>query len=157
MLFRSHRGGLGSERVLEVRAPEITVSALYDRMVSAPWGLFGGGTAATSSLLVKLAGTEEFKTFREAYGTASNSRIANIKLRRGDRVMLRSPGGGGFGRPVERPSDAVLQDVLDGFISVGAARDHYGVEIENSNGEIVLNEIKTAELRAQSATDGKIR
>ncbi|MDP6183815.1 MAG: hydantoinase B/oxoprolinase family protein [Gammaproteobacteria bacterium] len=152
-----HRGGLGSERVLEVRAPEITVSALYDRMVSAPWGLFGGGTAATSSLLVKLAGTEEFKTFREAYGTASNSRIANIKLRRGDRVMLRSPGGGGFGRPVERPSDAVLQDVLDGFISVGAARDHYGVEIENSNGEIVLNEIKTAELRAQSATDGKIR
>ncbi len=152
-----HRGGLGSERVLEVRAPEITVSALYDRMVSAPWGLFGGGPAATSSLLVKLAGTEEFKTFCEAYGTASNSRIANIKLRRGDRVMLRSPGGGGFGRPVERPSDAVLQDVLDGFISVGAARDHYGVEIENSNGEIVLNEIKTAELRAQSATDGKIR
>ena len=38
-----HRGGLGSERVLEVRAPEITVSALYDRMTSKPWGLFGEG------------------------------------------------------------------------------------------------------------------
>ena len=78
-----HRGGLGSERVLEVRAPEITVSALYDRMTSRPWGLFGGEGADMSRLLVKKAGEDEFVTFREAYGTASNSRVANIKLKAG--------------------------------------------------------------------------
>ena len=151
----SHRGGLGCERIMEVRAPEITVSALFDRMVSAPWGLFGGESAATSSLLVQRAGTEEFKTFREAYGTASNSRIANIKLTRGDRVMLCSPGGGGFGPPTERPKESVLEDVLDGYITVGAARDSYGVQIENAGGSFVINEDKTAALRAASSVQGK--
>ena len=140
---------------MEVRAPEITVSALFDRMVSAPWGLFGGESAATSSLLVQRAGTEEFKTFREAYGTASNSRIANIKLTRGDRVMLCSPGGGGFGPPTERPKESVLEDVLDGYITVGAARDSYGVEIENAGGSFVINEDKTAALRAASSVQSK--
>ena len=52
----AQRGGLGSERILEVRAPEITVSALFDRMVSGAWGLFGGEDGQQSALLVKRAG-----------------------------------------------------------------------------------------------------
>ena len=129
-----HRGGLGSERVLEVRAPEITVSALYDRMTSKPWGLFGGGGADMSRLLVKNAGSEDFVTFREAYGTASNSRVANIKLKAGDQVMLCSPGGGGYGPPVEREPESVLEDVAEGYISKNEALESYGVAVESGNG-----------------------
>lgn len=129
-----HRGGLGSERVLEVRAPEITVSALYDRMTSKPWGLFGGGGADTSRLLVKKAGSEDFVTFREAYGTVSNSRVANIKLKAGDQVMLCSPGGGGYGPPAEREPESVLEDVAEGYVSDGEALASYGVAIDSENG-----------------------
>ncbi len=142
-----YRGGLGSERVLEVTAPEITVSALYDRMVSGPWGIFGGGGATTSALLAKLSGETQFRTFREVFGTKSNSRVANIKLKRGDQVILRSPGGGGFGPPEERPPESVLEDAQDGFISVEAARDYYKVAVDESNGQLAINEPATADLR----------
>ncbi len=142
-----HRGGLGSERVLEVRAPEITVSALYDRMTSKPWGLFGGGGADTSRLLVKKAGSEDFVTFREAYGTASNSRVANIKLKAGDQVMLCSPGGGGYGPPAEREPESVLEDVAEGYVSDNQALASYGVAIDSENGASRVDWGATGRLR----------
>ena len=141
------RGGLGSERVLEIRAPEITVSALYDRMTSAPWGLFGGRDAGPSRLLVKRAGASRFVTFSEAFGTVSDSRVANIILTRGDQVMLCSPGGGGYGLPNEREPELVLRDVDDGFISADAAAGAYSVAIDRENGGFVINSEKTAALR----------
>ena len=142
-----HRGGLGSERVLEVRAPEITVSALFDRMVKKPWGIFGGAGGETAQLLVKRAGSESFATFRDAFGVASNSRVANIALQRGDQVMLRTPGGGGYGVPHDRDPELVLRDVEEGFVSPRAARDDYGVAIESSDGVHRIDEDETKTLR----------
>jgi N-methylhydantoinase B/oxoprolinase/acetone carboxylase alpha subunit len=142
-----HRGGLGSERILEVRAPEITVSALFDRMTSKPWGLFGGNGAETSRLLVKKAGEEDFVAFREAFGTPSNSRVANIKLQAGDQVMLCSPGGGGFGPPVERQPESVLQDVQEGFVSDEEALATYAVAIDVENGAQQVDWKETERLR----------
>src|SRR5439155_27001498 len=37
------RGGLGGERILTVTVPEVTVSALLNRMKTEPWGVLGGG------------------------------------------------------------------------------------------------------------------
>ena len=45
----------------------------------------------------------------------------------GDVVSYYSPSGGGYGDPMERDPDKVLDDVLDGFITVDHARDDYGV------------------------------
>ena len=45
-----HRGGFGSVRVLEARAPEITVSSFMDRHESQAWGLFGGQAGAPGAL-----------------------------------------------------------------------------------------------------------
>ena len=39
------------------------------------------------------------------------------------------PGGGGYGLPSERPVAAVLADVVEGYVSVAAAREVYGVEV----------------------------
>jgi N-methylhydantoinase B len=50
-------------------------------------------------------------------------------LRRGDILLLETGGGGGHGDPLERPARQVLQDVLDGFVSIDAARRDYGVVI----------------------------
>ena len=83
---------------------------------------------------MKKAGSEDFVTFREAYGTASNSRVANIKLKAGDQVMLCSPGGGGYGPPAEREPESVLEDVAEGYVSDDEALASYAVAIDSENG-----------------------
>ena len=149
----AQRGGLGSDRILEVRAPSITVSALFDRMVSRPWGLYGGHTGDSSRLLVRKAGTAAFMTFGEAFGTTSNSRIANIELGEGDEVLIGSPGGGGYGAPERRDPEHALRDVREGFISVDAAREAYRVSIDEVNGRFVVDDEGTAALRQDSAQE----
>ena len=51
-------------------------------------------------------------------------------LREGDEVLLDSPGGGGWGDARERAPERVLEDVLDGKVSVEAAFERYGVRVE---------------------------
>jgi N-methylhydantoinase B/oxoprolinase/acetone carboxylase alpha subunit len=99
-------------------------------------------------LLVKEAGEARFVTFREAYGTPSNSRVANIKLKLGDQVMLRSPGGGGFGPPAERQPESVLQDVQEGFVSNEQALATYAVAIDGENGAQQVDWDETERRRA---------
>ena len=149
-----HRGGLGSDRELEVRAPEITVSALFDRMITRPWGIFGGAGGDNSELLVKLAGNDEFVRFREAYGVPSNSRVSNIKLHRGDRVLLRTSGGGGFGHAHERDPALVLRDVNEDFVSIEGARNDYFVVIEPEGSGFKINLDATADLRSRVPEPG---
>ncbi|WP_129116265.1 hydantoinase B/oxoprolinase family protein [Halegenticoccus tardaugens] len=128
-----YRGGLGIERVIESWAPQITVSALFDRMKNAPWGLQGGEEGAKSSMEVMKADSDEWKTFVEAFGTDSPSKFADVKISKGDKVRIRSPGGGGYGDPADRDGDLVREDVEEGFVSVEAAEQDYGMTIEKSD------------------------
>ncbi len=150
-----HRGGLSTERIMEVRTDDITVSAVFNGMVKRPRGIFGAGGGATSELTVKRAGTDEFLTFRDAFGTRSNSRFANIKLTHGDQVRIRTPGGGGFGFPWEREVDLVVRDVEEQFVSLAAARSAYGVAISEHGDDLIVDEATTAELRSAMAAAGK--
>jgi N-methylhydantoinase B len=81
------------------------------------------------AFLVKRSGEPEFVTFVEAFGVTSPTKFSNVRLRQGDTVMLRSPSGGGYGPPWERPVGRVLADVANGFISVERARLDYGVAV----------------------------
>ena len=54
------------------------------------------------------------------------------------RVRLDLPGGGGVGAPEQRDPKAVLADVVDGYVSVDAARSIYGVTIRQTHGGRVL-------------------
>jgi len=123
------RGGLGGERILTVTAPKMTVSALFNRMTVSPWGLFGGGEGARSGIYVKRAGEPEFRTFQEAFGTASPSKFSGLTLRQGDQVRIVFPGGGGYGDARRRDPAAVRRDVAVGFVSPEAAREVYGFEV----------------------------
>jgi N-methylhydantoinase B len=124
-----YRGGLGIERIIEARAPQITVSALFDRMKNAPWGLKGGKEGGKSSITVERSDDDEFRTFVEAFGTDSPSKFADVKITEGDRVRIQSPGGGGYGAPEDRSSVMVQEDVEEGFVSLVAARKQYGIDI----------------------------
>tara|TARA_B100001123_G_scaffold445633_1_gene597737 strand:+ start:899 stop:2911 length:2013 start_codon:yes stop_codon:yes gene_type:complete len=142
------RGGLGTERLLEVLSDEITISALYDRMVTGPWGLFDGKPGGTSELLIKKAGTDEYVTFRKAFGTLSNSRVANVIVRRGDMLILRSSGGGGYGHPFHRDLEAVMHDVVEGYVSLEQADEAYGVIFETHGESLTLDVAKTEDRRS---------
>lgn len=63
-----------------------------------------------------------------------------------EQFLFESTGGGGWGKPVDRPVAAVLDDVLDEYISVQAAREQYGVVIDPAT--MTVNAAETATLRA---------
>jgi N-methylhydantoinase B len=123
------RGGLGITRVMTVDADEIVCSALFDRAKNAPWGLFGGEAGQRSRLMVRLAGNEEWLSFADAFGTKSESKFSNVRLHRGDTILLRTPSGGGYGPPRGRDPEAVAHDVREGFVHPTAALDVYGVAV----------------------------
>jgi N-methylhydantoinase B/oxoprolinase/acetone carboxylase alpha subunit len=122
------RGGLGGERIFTVTVPEVTVSALLNRMKTEPWGVLGGGEGAVGGLWVRRAGTAEWRTFVEEFGTMSPSKFSGVTLRDGDQVRILMPGGGGYGDPRLRDPESVRRDVAEGFVSPDAARAVYGLE-----------------------------
>jgi len=125
----AHRGGLGTQRVFEVEEDtEVTVNALLDRTKPGfgAWGLADGKSGELAAILVKRKGESEFRTFTEVFGTASASKFTNIRLQSGDQVVLRSPGGGGYGDPAERSEELVREDIAQGFVSEERARSAYG-------------------------------
>ena len=130
-----NRGGLGMERILTIDADEITVSALFNRMLVDPFGLHGGRPGRNSGIYVRPAGVGEWRTFSEVFGTMSPSKFSNVVLRRGDQVKLVAPGGGGLGDPLDREPERVLADVAEGLVTPAAAGDSYGVEVARTNGE----------------------
>jgi N-methylhydantoinase B/oxoprolinase/acetone carboxylase alpha subunit len=124
-----NRGGLGIERIFTIQCPEVTVSALFNRMLVQPFGLHGGKPGQSSGIYVRRAGDPEWRTFQEVFGTASPSKFSGIVLRQGDQVKIIAPGGGGWGSPLEREPERVLQDVTEGFVTPKAALRDYGLQI----------------------------
>ena len=122
------RGGLGGERIFTVTVPEVTVSALLNRMKTEPWGVLGGGNGAVGGLWVRRAGQDDWSTFVEEFGTMSPSKFSGVTLREGDQVKILMPGGGGYGDPVARDRERVRRDVEEGFVSAEAAARDYGLD-----------------------------
>ncbi|HEX9245936.1 MAG TPA: hydantoinase B/oxoprolinase family protein [bacterium] len=145
----TYRGGLGTQRIIEVLPPaEITISAVFERMRVSPWGLFEGGHANNSAILVKKRGDPTFRTFKEVYHTVSPAKFVNCVVSPGDQILLQAPGGGGYGHPYKRPVELVVRDVNQRFISPEAGRVLYGVSVRRTNGHYELDAEGTAALRA---------
>ena len=109
------RGGLGMRRTYEITADDVDFSLYGDRFEIPPEGLMGGGAGALSQAVVWRDG-----------------RIVDIDLKRGtrlqkgDRVVVSTSGGAGFGDPRERASDLVQGDIEQGVIDARVAREVYG-------------------------------
>jgi N-methylhydantoinase B len=114
------RGGLAYVREYALLAEQATLTIRTDRRDHPPYGLDGGDAGAPSTnIVVSNGNTRELPTMpMEAY-----------TLVRGDRYTHVAAGGGGFGDPLQRDPAAVLEDVLDGKVSVAAARERYGVVV----------------------------
>lgn len=119
------RGGLGLVRKVEILSKEASLSVVTDRSVIPPFGVFKGRSGFAQYWSVIRNGVEKPIPFA---GKASN-----LKLKRGDIVHCLTAGGGGYGDPLERDPDRVRQDVIDGYVSIQAAREAYGVVLNKKD------------------------
>lgn len=116
-----YRGGFGVIRDYEVLQDNVLIQTMNENTLDLPWGLFGGESAGVSKIIV-WEGTEreQVLTGRVAYYGP---------LCAGDRVSVRSTGGGGWGDPSDRDPSQVREDVINGFLSPEQAKADYGVEV----------------------------
>lgn len=89
-----YNGGDGVMRHLLFRAP-LQVSLLTERRVFAPYGLHGGQDGARGENVAILSGT------RVDLGSK-----ASVRVQAGDELIIKTPGGGGFGEPCDTSQHA---------------------------------------------------
>jgi N-methylhydantoinase B len=116
-----HRGGLGAIYEIELLEADAEAFIFGERARTGPPGVLGGGVAAPNRFRYQQA-----DGFHEP---PLASKMTGIRLTRGQRVRLETPGGGGYGPAFERAPKAVAEDVRLGFVSCEAAARDYGVVI----------------------------
>jgi N-methylhydantoinase B len=105
-----HRGGLGAIYEIELLEESADVFIFGERGRSAPKGIAGGGEGA-----LNVFSYENDGQWREP---PMASKMVGIKLKRGDRVKLQTPGGGGYGDPGKRSDRQRLNDLAMGYTTV---------------------------------------
>lgn len=138
-----HRGGHAIGLDFEIRKAESIVTARgLERMSFQPWGLTGGKAGALGHIVLNPDG--ESKPI---------SKISVLKPERGDIISIRSPGGGGWGNPLDRSPELVVREVADGLLSAAQAAEQYGVVIaelanDPAGNLFTWDRLATEELRA---------
>jgi len=112
------RGGNGVEREYVLEADAGTMSLWFERSRTPAWGLAGGGDATPPEVVVN-EGQPNAVTLLK---------VNAFRLSRGDTVVCRTGGGGGYGKPEKRARHLVEADLADGMVSPEAARSVYDYE-----------------------------
>lgn len=124
-----HRGGVGMVRTYRLTGvPDAVLQVRSDRQKFQPYGLQGGNQGAfAANYLTGTSGTREklpgkfMRTFQ-----------------RGELYEAILAGGGGWGDPLEREPQRVLEDVVDGKVSAHAALADYGVVLTGRGSDVDL-------------------
>lgn len=127
------KGGLGKREVFRVPddeyapIPPVNLGIQAGRYVYPAEGLFDGKPGRKAQFLVN-------ETPGNPYGLT--------QLKPGDVIIIDAPGGGGYGNPFERDPEMVLNDVIEGYVSIESAQKDYGVVINPDTKEIDWGETK---------------
>ncbi len=134
------RGLCGSHYVKEVRVDAKVYTYVVGMRYPMP-GMCGGKPGAPNQLTIRYGSDDPFVVAHTADW---------VPIGAGQRLCYDYGGGGGWGDPLEREAQAVLDDVLDEYVSVDGARRDYGVVLTGSLDDLSLavDEAATAELRA---------
>ncbi len=117
-----HRGGFGLDYELELRRGNATASFVMDHGRFGPQGALGGKDGAPNRVEVWRNG--------DLHIPAHLSKEQDIPLAAGDRVRVRTPGGGGYGNPFLRDPALVAEDVRLGRFAPEDAREKFGVAVD---------------------------
>ena len=130
------RGGCGLRRDLRFLADEGKLTNLSERQRFAPYGLYGGRSGALARTLINPGPDEQI-----VHGKQSR------EFAFGDVISFQQSGAGGYGDPLARDPARVLDDVLDEYVSVEAARREYGVVITGDGVDLGVDDEATRALR----------
>ena len=131
------RGGVGLERSWMLLASSAVLSVLAERTKMPPWGLFGGKPGAKGEYYLIKANGKRVKLKSKC----------TVKMEKGDIFVVKTPGGGGYGKPFERNPELVLRDVINGLVSPESAQKDYGVVIDLKNMKVDWKSTKRLRLR----------
>ncbi|PXW26363.1 hydantoinase B/oxoprolinase family protein [Paraburkholderia caballeronis] len=110
-----HRGGLGAIYEIELLENEAEAFIFGERGRSAPKGIAGGSESVPNVFRYQNGG--EWRTPPMA------SKMRGIQLKRGERVRLETPGGGGYGAPSARAAAARERDLAMGYVTDDKTKD----------------------------------
>lgn len=128
------RGGLATRVTMEPRGESVTLTYGIEGKINPPKGVRGGHDGSEPSTWV-----EDLKTGERREIPV----VGRYDLQSGEKVVSITPGGGGYGDPLERDVLAVLDDYRESRVSVEAAAAQYGVVITNG----AIDETATAKAR----------
>jgi N-methylhydantoinase B len=135
------RGGLGFVRDYRILAADVRFSMRTDKHAVEPFGSDRGLAGGKGACIVNPETDNEQRL---------PSRFGDHRLRANDLVRVERPGGGGLGDPLQRPIEAVLEDVRQGYVSAARARAHYGVAVHCSDAGPEIDKAATRILRGKN-------
>jgi N-methylhydantoinase B len=133
------RGGLGTRRALRLIRGNAKYSLLADGAMVPPFGILGGESGAPVASYSRLE--------TELLPFPTPGKVGGHPMVENEVIVLQSAGGGGYGDPLERDPDIVLDDVREGYVCAEQAAQAYGVVIEND----AVDGARTATLRGDMA------
>ena len=135
------RGGLGVETEFVIQGEKVTGIAFGDGIEkeARAFGIFGGRPGSANRI-----------ELRYPDGTVMVAKSKEIirDIPKGSIFYEIAGGGGGYGDPLERPLERVLEDVRNGVVSIGSAREDYGIVMDPETLEV--DEIATQRLRGEA-------
>ena len=114
----AQRGGFGLDYEVEILKGQARASFVMDHGRFGPQGALGGGDGAVNEVTVTRGG--------ERFTPEHLSKAQDIALVAGDRVRVKTPGGGGYGDPATRERALVEEDVRLGRYTAEEAKRLFG-------------------------------
>jgi len=133
------RGGVGMTRCFQILGQQARVTLSTDRMRLGPWGVQDGLAASGARCAIT----------RSTGDRVNLESKVTLLVTHGDRIRVITPGGGGWGDPLERAAEAVRRDVAEGLVSLERARTAYGVVLDPAN--LAIDEAETRAMRQRTA------
>jgi N-methylhydantoinase B len=130
------RGGVGVVKEYHTLGPTTAISIAERTEAATTEGIDGGKSGLLNEITYFPGTPKQFKRGKH-----------KAELRAGDRVLIRSGGGAGWGNPLDRSAEAVLADVVAGYVSRAAAEREYGVVLTDVAGDFSIEHQLTAALR----------
>ena len=111
-----HRGGLGLRRVIRPLGHECVFSGSGERFRNAPWGVFGGEGGHTGRFV---------RVEADGSLTQLPNKPSGVHFDSSQRIMIETPGAGGYGEPATRTSEDIETDRRSGKFSERSLKQNY--------------------------------
>ena len=108
-----YRGGLGLNLEFEM-LEETYVTTVVERTNFPPWGVNNGKAGRSNNVILITKN-----------GKLNVPKKTGLKLNKGESIIFKTGGGGGYGDPIERSNKKILNDLKQEYISKEYVEKHY--------------------------------